>query len=71
MAMRELFTTDIGLLSLFMIGFILAMAVFIWRFVKNNIRKDSEAHHLPHRKIDGRLGKWRRGSTAPVPSAMA
>lgn len=47
MAMQELFTTDIGLLSLFTIDFILAMAVFIWRFVKNNIRKDSEAHHLP------------------------
>ena len=47
MAMQELFTTDIGILSLFTIAFILAMAVFIWRFVKRNIRKDEEAHHLP------------------------
>jgi hypothetical protein len=34
--MKELFSTDIGLLSLFTIGFIIAMAAFmVWRFTKN------------------------------------
>lgn len=46
MAIQELFTTDIGLLSLFTIGFILVMAVFIGRFVKNNIRRDEQANHI-------------------------
>lgn len=45
MALQELFTTDIGLLSLFTIGFILAMAVFIGRFVRNSIRKDERANN--------------------------
>jgi len=48
MAIQELFTTDIGLLSLFTIGFILVMAVFIGRFVKQNISKDEEASHILH-----------------------
>ncbi|MEW5893628.1 MAG: DUF3149 domain-containing protein [Pseudomonadota bacterium] len=28
--MKELFTTDIGLLALFTIGFIIAMGLFLW-----------------------------------------
>ncbi|MCK9258388.1 MAG: DUF3149 domain-containing protein [Azoarcus sp.] len=40
MAWNELFSTDIGLLSLFTIGFILAMAVYIYRFAKRHIAED-------------------------------
>jgi hypothetical protein len=33
--MKELFTTDIGLLALFTLGFIIAMGLFFWyRFSK-------------------------------------
>lgn len=41
MALTELFTTDIGLLSVFTIGFILAMGVFISRFVKQQMARDA------------------------------
>jgi hypothetical protein len=35
--MQELFSTDIGLLSLFTIGFIIAMAIFLFfRFYKKS-----------------------------------
>ncbi|MDY0012885.1 MAG: DUF3149 domain-containing protein [Rhodocyclaceae bacterium] len=44
MAWRELFSTDIGLLSLFTIGFILVMAVYIGRFVKRHMAEDEKAH---------------------------
>lgn len=38
--MKELFGTDIGLLSLFTIGFIIAMGLFIWwRLSKNAHQK--------------------------------
>lgn len=38
--MKELFSTDIGLLSLFTIGFIIAMAIFIYARVMKNIHDE-------------------------------
>lgn len=38
--MKELFTSDIGLLSLFTIGFIIAMAIFIFSRVMKNIHDE-------------------------------
>lgn len=43
MALQELFTTDIGLLSLFTIGFIIVMGAFIFRFVKRHMDEDERA----------------------------
>jgi hypothetical protein len=38
--MKELFGSDIGLLSLFTIGFIIAMGLFIWfKLAKNSQQK--------------------------------
>jgi hypothetical protein len=34
--MRELFGSDIGLLSLFTIGFIIAMGLFMWYKISKN-----------------------------------
>jgi hypothetical protein len=48
MALQELFTTDIGLLSVFTIGFILVMAVYIYRFVKQHMREDERLHGQGH-----------------------
>ncbi len=42
MAWNELFTTDIGLLSLFTIGFVLVIGGFIYRFAKRNIAEDAK-----------------------------
>lgn len=39
--MKELFSTDIGLLSLFTIGFIIAMGLFLWYRISKN------AHEKP------------------------
>ena len=44
MAMQELFTTDIGLLSVFTIGFILVMGVYIYRFVRRHMAEDERLH---------------------------
>lgn len=41
-ALREFFTTDIGLLSLFTIGFVIVMGSFIYRFVKNHMNDRPE-----------------------------
>lgn len=43
MALQELFTTDIGLLSLFTISFIIVMGAFIFRFVKRHMDDDERA----------------------------
>lgn len=40
MAWKELFSTDIGLLSLFTIGFIIVMAAYLYRFAKNHMAED-------------------------------
>lgn len=42
MAWIELFTTDIGLLSLFTIGFVLVMAVYIFQFVKKHMAEEAK-----------------------------
>ncbi len=38
--MQELFSTDIGLLSLFTIGFIIAMGLFIWARLSKKSHED-------------------------------
>ncbi len=38
--MKELFSTDIGLLSLFTIGFLIAMGLFIWYRITKNIQEE-------------------------------
>lgn len=40
MAWKELFTTDIGLLSIFTIGFILVMAIYLIRFAVRHMREE-------------------------------
>lgn len=42
--LETLFTSHIGLLSLFTIGFIIAMAIYIFMFVRRHIREDVAAH---------------------------
>lgn len=43
MAWELLFTSDIGLLSLFTIGFILVMGVYIGRYAMKHIKEDEGA----------------------------
>lgn len=40
MALQELLTTDIGLLSLFTILFVLVIGVYIYRFAVRNMQAD-------------------------------
>ncbi len=47
MAWELLFTSDIGILSLITIGFILVMAVFIWRYAMQHARQDEREHGSP------------------------
>jgi hypothetical protein len=42
MAWMELFTTDIGLLSIFTIGFCLVMGIYIFGFVKQHMAEDAK-----------------------------
>lgn len=42
-ALREFLTTDIGLLSIFTIGFVIVMAGYIYRFVKEHMNDKPEA----------------------------
>jgi uncharacterized protein DUF3149 len=44
MAWKELFSTDIGLLSLFTIGFVVVMGTYLGRFVKRHVAQDEHAH---------------------------
>ena len=37
--MKELFSTDIGLLSLFTIGFLIAMGLYLWYRLSKNARE--------------------------------
>jgi hypothetical protein len=41
MALKELFTTDIGLLSVFTIGFILVMGVYLYGYAKKHMDDDA------------------------------
>lgn len=43
--MQELFGSDIGLLSLFTIGFIIAMGIFIFLRVMKNIHDEEGRSH--------------------------
>lgn len=40
MAWKELFTTDIGLLSVFTIGFILVMGGYIYNYARRHMEED-------------------------------
>jgi uncharacterized membrane protein YciS (DUF1049 family) len=42
--LQALFTTDIGLLSLFTICFILGMALYIFFYVRRKVTEDTAAH---------------------------
>ncbi|MFN4064579.1 DUF3149 domain-containing protein [Azoarcus communis] len=42
MAWVELFSTDIGLLSLFTIGFVVVMGGYLYRFAKRHIAEDEQ-----------------------------
>lgn len=46
-----LFTTDIGLLSMAVIAFILVMATYLFFFVRRHVREDSLAHEQQHQKL--------------------
>ncbi|HEX8962072.1 MAG TPA: DUF3149 domain-containing protein [Rhodocyclaceae bacterium] len=52
MAWMELFTTDIGLLSLFTIGFVIVMAAYIFYYVKNHMideqKPGASGSQIPH-----------------------
>jgi Protein of unknown function (DUF3149) len=41
MALKELFSTDIGLLSVFTIGFILVMGVYLYGYAKKHMEEDA------------------------------
>jgi hypothetical protein len=41
MALKELFGTDIGLLSVFTIGFVLVMGVYLWGYAKKHMEDDA------------------------------
>lgn len=45
MAWKELFSTDIGLLSLFTIAFVIVIAGFLYRFAKRHIAEDERQAH--------------------------
>lgn len=45
MAWKELFSTDIGLLSLFTIGFVVVMGGYLYRFAKQHIAEDEKRLH--------------------------
>jgi hypothetical protein len=47
MAWNLLFTSDIGLLSLFTIGFILVMGVYIGRYALQHMKSDAKAQNGP------------------------
>lgn len=40
-AIKELFGTDIGLLSVFTIGFILVMGVYLYGYAKKHMEEDA------------------------------
>ncbi|THF65834.1 DUF3149 domain-containing protein [Pseudothauera nasutitermitis] len=42
MALNELLTTDIGLLSLFTIGFVVVMGAYIYRYAVRKMAEDAK-----------------------------
>lgn len=47
MAWDLLLTSDIGLLSLFTIGFILVMGVYLVRYASRHIKEEQDGQSLP------------------------
>ena len=43
-ALKELFTTDVGLLSVGVIAFMLGMGVFYLRYILRHMKQDEAAH---------------------------
>lgn len=41
-ALKELFSTDIGLLSVFTIGFATFFVIYVYRFVKKHMEEDAK-----------------------------
>lgn len=41
MAWKDLFSTDIGLLSVFTIGFVIAMGIFFYGYIKKKMEEDT------------------------------
>lgn len=52
MAWELLFTSDIGILSLITIGFILVMAVYIWRYAMQHAKQE-EKELSSHKPVAG------------------
>lgn len=46
MAWQLLFGSDIGLLSLFTIGFVIVMAIYMFRFAKKHAEMDAQNERL-------------------------
>jgi hypothetical protein len=53
MAWDLLFTSDIGLLSLFTIAFILVMGAYIGRYVMKHMKEEERAGGVGHRAVGG------------------
>jgi hypothetical protein len=52
-ALRELFTTDIGLLSLLVLVVLMGIAVFFYRWFQARIREEAGAPQPPRRASGG------------------
>lgn len=53
MAWELLLTSDIGIMSLVTIGFILVMGVYIWRYAARHAEEDRHTASLPNNKMAG------------------
>lgn len=45
MVWKELFSTDVGILSLLTIGFVLVIGTYMYRFAKSHIAEDEKHSH--------------------------
>ena len=54
--LTDLFTTDIGLLSLAVIVFIIGMAIYLFCYVREHVRLDTEAHQQEEERVSQRKG---------------
>ncbi len=52
-ALRELFTTDIGLLSLLVLVVVMGIAVYLYRWFQARIREEAGAAHSSPRTPGG------------------
>jgi uncharacterized membrane-anchored protein len=53
-ALRELLTTDIGLLSLLVLVVVMGIGVYLYRWFQARIREEAGAAQSPRRMPDGR-----------------